>query len=49
MTTIEKQIEIKNKIIIGLEKTYEKLLVYKKQKQSYLVVIQKNKIVKLKP
>jgi hypothetical protein len=49
MTTIEKQIEIKNKILIGLEKTYEKLLVFKKQKQSYLVVIRENKIVKIKP
>lgn len=49
MTTIEKQIETKNKIIEGLEKTYENLLVFKKQKKSYLVVLRKDKIVKIKP
>ena len=49
MTTIEKQIETKNKIIEKIEKTYEKLIAFKKQKQSYLVVIRNNKIVKIKP
>ena len=46
MTTVEKQIELKDKIQIGLEKVYEKLLVFKKEKNSKLVVLQKNKIVK---
>ena len=49
MTTIENQIEEKNKILKGLEKVYEKLLVFKKSKNSELVVLRNNKIVKIKP
>jgi len=49
MTTIEKQIEEKNKILKGLEKVYEKLLEFKKSKNSVLVVLRDNKIVKIKP
>ncbi len=49
MTTIEIQIEEKNKILKGLEKTYEKLLEFKKDKKSELVVLRDNKIVKIKP
>lgn len=49
MTTIEKQTELYKKILIGLEKAYEKLLEFKKQKNSDLVIIQDNKIVKVKP
>jgi hypothetical protein len=49
MTTIEIQIEEKNKIIKGLEKVYERLLEFKKLKNSELVVLRDNKIVKLKP
>ncbi|WP_341904549.1 hypothetical protein [Fluviicola taffensis] len=49
MTTIEIQIEEKNKILKGLEKTYEKLLEFKKSKNSELVVLRDNKIVKIKP
>lgn len=49
MTTIEKQTELYKKILIGLEKVYEKLLEFKKQKNSDLVIIQDNKIVKVKP
>jgi hypothetical protein len=49
MTTVEKQIELRNKILLGLEKTYEKLLEFKKQKNSELVVIRDNKVVKIKP
>ena len=49
MTTVEKQIELKDKIIIGLEKVYEKLIEFKKQKNSVLVIIKDNKIVKIKP
>jgi cell division protein FtsI/penicillin-binding protein 2 len=37
------------KIIKGLEKVYEKLLEYKKAKNSVLVVLRNNKIVKIKP
>ena len=49
MTTVEKQIELKNKILIGLEKVYERLIEFKKQKNSELVIIKDNKIVKIKP
>jgi hypothetical protein len=49
MTTVEKQIELKDKILIGLEKVYEKLIEFKKQKNSVLVIIKDNKIVKIKP
>jgi hypothetical protein len=49
MTTIEIQIEEKNKILKGLEKVYEKLLEFKKAKNSVLVILRDNKIVKIKP
>jgi hypothetical protein len=49
MTTIEIQKEEKNKILKGLEKVYEKLLEFKKIKKTELVIIQNNKIVKIKP
>lgn len=49
MTTIEKQIEIRNRILSGLEKTYEKLIEFKKLKNSELVIIRDNKIVKVRP
>ena len=49
MTTVEKQIELRNKILIGLEKVYEKLIEFKKHKKTELVVMKDNKIVKIKP
>lgn len=49
MTTTEIQIEEKNKILKGLEKVYDKLIEYKKAKNSELVVIRDKKIVKIKP
>ncbi|MDR6193248.1 hypothetical protein [Siphonobacter sp. SORGH_AS_0500] len=49
MTTIEIQLEEKNKILKGLEKAYEKLIEFKKQKNTELVILQGNKIVKIKP
>ena len=49
MTIIEKQIEEEKKIIMGLKKAYQKLLEFKKQKNSVLVVLRDNKIVKIKP
>lgn len=39
----------KDKILKGLEKTYEKLLEFKRSKNSVLVVMRDNKIVKIKP
>ena len=49
VTTVEKQLELKDKILIGLEKVYERLIEFKKQKHTELVVIKDNKIVKIKP
>jgi predicted nuclease of restriction endonuclease-like RecB superfamily len=49
MTIIEVQIEEKNKILKGLEKVYEKLIEFKKSKNSELVILRDNKIVKIKP
>uniref|UniRef100_UPI00404921C7 hypothetical protein n=1 Tax=Flavobacterium sp. TaxID=239 RepID=UPI00404921C7 len=49
MTTVEKQLELKDKIQIGLEKVYERLIEFKKLKNTELVVIKDNKIVKIKP
>ena len=49
MTTVEKQIELRDKILSGLEKAYEKLIEFKKQKKSELVIMKDGKIVKIKP
>lgn len=49
MTTIEQQNELFEKILKGLEKAYENLIEFKKQKNSVLVVMRDNKIVKIKP
>jgi uncharacterized short protein YbdD (DUF466 family) len=49
MTTVEKQIELRNKILIGLDKVYEKLIEFKKQKNTELVVMKDNEIVRIKP
>ncbi len=49
MTTLEIQIEEKDKILKGLETTYQRLLAFKKAKNSELVVIRDNKIVRIKP
>ena len=49
MTTVEKQIELRDKILLGLEKVYEKLVEFKKQKKSELVILKDGKVVKIKP
>ena len=49
MVTIEKHIEEKTKILKGLEIAYQKLIEFKKQKNSVLVVLRDNKIVRIKP
>ena len=49
MTTVEKQLELRDKILIGLEKVYEKLIEFKKQKNTELVIMKDNKIVRIKP
>jgi hypothetical protein len=49
MTKIERQKELFEKIMAGLDKTYQKLIEFKKQKKSELVVLRDGKIVRLKP
>ena len=49
MTTTEKHIDEKNKILKGLDKVYEQLIEFKKAKNSELVIIRDNKIVKINP
>ena len=49
MTKKDKQIELKDKIVKGLEKVYDRLIEFKKQKNSELVIMQDGKIVKIKP
>ncbi len=49
MTTKEKLLELRDKILKGLELTYAKLLEFKKEKKSVLVVMEGEKIVKIKP
>ena len=46
---ISKQKEINNKIVIGLEKAYQKLIEFKKQKKTELIVLKDDKIVRIKP
>lgn len=49
MTTLEKQMELKNKLIAGLALAYERMLEFKKQKNSDLVIMKDGKIVMIKP
>jgi hypothetical protein len=49
MTPTEKHTEEKTKILKGLEKVYEKLIEFKKAKNSELVILRDNKVVKIKP
>ncbi|MGX1025214.1 hypothetical protein ACSSV5_002391 [Psychroflexus sp. MBR-150] len=45
MTKRDKQIELKDKIVVGLEKVYECLIEYKKEKNSKLVIMKGDKKV----
>ena len=45
----DNQIEINKRIFLGLEKAYEKMIQLKKQKQTELVILQDNKVVRIKP
>lgn len=49
MTTIEMQRDERNRILKGLEKAFEKLIEFKKSKNSKLVIIQDDKIVRIDP
>jgi len=45
----DKQKEINKKIVEGLEKAYQKMIEFKKQKNTDLVILQDGKVVKVKP
>ncbi|CAI9679411.1 MULTISPECIES: hypothetical protein [Elizabethkingia] len=47
--TKEAKNERKTKILQGLEKAYERMLKFKREKNSEIVVIRENKIVRIKP
>ena len=49
MTTAEKQLELRDKIIAGLDIAYNRLLKYKRLKNTELVIIKDNKIQRIKP
>ncbi len=49
MKTTNKQNELFDKIIKGLEKVRENLIVFKRQKQSEIVIMKDGKIIKIKP
>lgn len=46
--TIEEKIEIKNKIIEGLKISYQKLLQFKKEKNSDLIIQKGDDIIRIK-
>lgn len=48
MTTEVRNIK-KEKILIGLEKAYKKMIEFKKEKNSEIVILKENKIVHIKP
>jgi hypothetical protein len=49
MTTIKEQNELRDKVLIGLEKTYEKLIEFKKSKNSPLIIMKDGEIIELNP
>lgn len=49
METTNRQNELFDKIIKGLEKVRERLIEFKKQKKSEIVIMENGKIVKIKP
>lgn len=49
MTTVEIQKVLFNKILAGLENVHERLVEFKKQKNTAIFITKDNKIVKIKP
>lgn len=45
----DKQTDINKKILIGLEKAYQKMIEFKKQKQTDIVILRGDKVVRIKP
>ncbi|MBO9615420.1 MAG: hypothetical protein J7619_22160 [Dyadobacter sp.] len=49
MKTVKEQLEFRDKLLAGLDKAYEKLIEFKKQKNSVLVVMRDGKITHIEP
>ncbi|MDR0970136.1 MAG: hypothetical protein LBM67_06330 [Lentimicrobiaceae bacterium] len=49
MTPAEEQLELFERIVAGLELVYERLVAYKKQKNTELVIMRDDKIIRIKP
>ncbi|GGC08640.1 hypothetical protein [Dyadobacter sediminis] len=49
MNTIEKELALQEKILLGIKRTHERVVEFKKQKGTPLVVMRGNEIVKIKP
>ncbi len=49
MNRTDKEIKFREKIVAGLELAYQRMLEFKKQKNSELVIMKDGKIVKVKP
>lgn len=49
MTTAEKQQELKNKIVQGLDLAYKRMIEHKKEKGLQIAVMQDNRVVFIKP
>ena len=47
--TEKDRIKLKEKLLLGLEKSYKDLLASKKRNNEELIVLQNDKIVKIKP
>ena len=49
MSSKKEKIDQRNKILKGLEKTYEKLIQLKKEKNFDLVILKDDKVIHIKP
>lgn len=49
MTTVEKQNELRDRILSGVDLIYQRLIEFKKYKKTDLVIMKDNKIVRIKP
>jgi hypothetical protein len=49
MITEEQQKEIREKLVQGLKRSYDRLLKSKRESKSEIVIIRNNKIVRIKP
>ena len=47
--TLEQQLERQDKIVVGLKIAYVRMLEFKRQKNSEVVVMREGRIVRLKP